>query len=60
MKILLPLAEEYFGLEVAEVFKQLFLFYIKVEYRLEPPDKYDASQAIKNTNKMIEVIKEMM
>ena len=40
--------------------KQLFSFYIKAEYELESPDKDDATQAIKNANKIIKVIKEMM
>jgi len=60
MKILLPLTEEYFGLEVTDAFKQLFSFYIKEEYELESPDKDDASQAIKNANKIIKIIKDTM
>jgi len=34
--------------------------YIKAEYELESPDKDDATLAIKDANKIIEVIKEMM
>jgi len=43
VKIISPLAEEHFGLEVANAFKQLFSFYIKEEYELESPDKDDAT-----------------
>lgn len=44
--ILLPLAEQYFGREIADEFEELFRLYIKFEYGMEWPIREEAGAAI--------------
>jgi len=55
MAILLPLAERYFGKEIAEAFKKLFGLYIKTEYGLEFPTDEEAKMAVEYSKEILKV-----
>jgi len=59
VKILLPLIEEHFGREVASSFKRLFAFYVKAEYQLQLPNKDEATLAIEDARRIVEVARKM-
>ena len=55
IKVLLPLAERYFGGEIAEAFKRLFELYIKSEYGVEFLTDEEAKVAVEYAKKIFRV-----
>lgn len=55
MAILLPLAERYFGKEIAEPFRKLFELYIKSEYGLGFLNEEEAKLAVEYARKILQV-----
>ncbi len=55
MSLLLPLAEEYLGGEIAAVFRGSFALYAKPEYALESLTRKEAKLAIEYATKIMEV-----
>ncbi len=53
--VLLPLAEEYLGKEIADAFRKLFTLYIKSEYLMEFLTEEEAKQAIDYARKVLTV-----
>lgn len=53
--VLRPLAERYFGKEIAEAFRKLFGLYIKTEYGLEFSTNEEAKLAVEYSKEILKV-----
>ena len=55
VKVLLPLAEEHLGKEIANAFRKLFNLYVKSEYKLEFLSKEEMETALKCAKRIMKV-----